>query len=265
MARIEKVQYHASLAMTGCWRGTSQNKLYDELGIESLADRRWARRLIYFFKIDNNLTPNYLKENLVPLCSRSLRNDNINGYREIMCSTSRYKNSFFPDSIRSWNNVGIDFIPSNSINIFKNNVFCLARPKPRSFFNVHDPIGLKFLFQLRVGLSPLKAHKKHHNFIDTPNDWCDCHCSPEDTFHFFFSCALYAAARENMLSTVSNILILDELHDLVDNVELYLYGNPSLSSADNKIMLLSTIKFIKDTKTLFMHLRAPPPPPSRLI
>ena len=115
MARIEKVQYHASLAMTGCWRGTSQNKLYDELGIESLADRRWARRLIYFFKIDNNLTPNYLKENLVPLCSRSLRNDNTHAYREIMCSTSRYKNSFFPDSIRSWNNVGIDFLPSNSI------------------------------------------------------------------------------------------------------------------------------------------------------
>ena len=49
MARIEKVQYHASLAMTGCWRGTSQNKLYDELGLESLADRRWARRLIYIF------------------------------------------------------------------------------------------------------------------------------------------------------------------------------------------------------------------------
>ena len=123
MARIEKVQYHATLAMTGCWRGTSQNKLYDELGLESLADRRWARRLIHFFKIDKNMTPNYLKEDLIPLNTRSLRNDNPNGYREIMCSTSRYKNSFFPDSIRSWNNVGIDLIPSHSINIFKKNVF----------------------------------------------------------------------------------------------------------------------------------------------
>ena len=180
--------------------------------------------------------------------SRSLRNDNPNGYREIMCSTSRYKNSFFPDSIRSWNNVGVDFIPSNSISIFKNNVFRLIRPEPKSFFNVHDPIGLKFLFQLRVGLSPLKTHKKQHNFIDTPNDWCDCHCSPEDNFHFFFSCTLHTSSRVELLSTVSNILVLNELHDLLDNVDLYLYGNPSLSFADNKIILLSTIKFIKDTQ-----------------
>ena len=49
MERIEKVQYHAALAITGCWRGTSRNKLYVELGLESLADRRWARRLIHFF------------------------------------------------------------------------------------------------------------------------------------------------------------------------------------------------------------------------
>ena len=78
----------------------------------------WARQLIHFFKIDKNMTPNYLKEDLIPLNTRSLRNDNPNGYREIMCSTSRYKNSFFPDSIRSWNNGGIDLIPSNSIHIF---------------------------------------------------------------------------------------------------------------------------------------------------
>ena len=33
---------------------------------------------------------------------------------------------------------------------------------------IHDPSGLRYLFQLRVGLSPLRYHKKRHNFIDTP-------------------------------------------------------------------------------------------------
>ena len=34
------------LAITGTWKGT--NKIYDELGWESLTDRRWSRRLFHF-------------------------------------------------------------------------------------------------------------------------------------------------------------------------------------------------------------------------
>ena len=43
MERVEKIQYQAALAITGTWQGTSRNKLYDELGLESLSDRRWSR------------------------------------------------------------------------------------------------------------------------------------------------------------------------------------------------------------------------------
>ena len=46
MERVEKVQYHAALAITGCWSGSNWNTLYEELGWESLSDRRWSRRLI---------------------------------------------------------------------------------------------------------------------------------------------------------------------------------------------------------------------------
>ena len=31
--------------------GTSREKLYGELGLESLCKRRWSRKLYYFFKI----------------------------------------------------------------------------------------------------------------------------------------------------------------------------------------------------------------------
>ena len=46
MENIEKVQYKAALAITGAWQGTNRVKLYDELGWESLSDRRSIRRLL---------------------------------------------------------------------------------------------------------------------------------------------------------------------------------------------------------------------------
>ena len=45
--KIESVQYNAALAITGAIRGTSKEKLYQELGFESLKDRRWLRQLCY--------------------------------------------------------------------------------------------------------------------------------------------------------------------------------------------------------------------------
>ena len=39
--KIESVQYNAALAITGAIKGTSKEKLYQELGLESLKDRRW--------------------------------------------------------------------------------------------------------------------------------------------------------------------------------------------------------------------------------
>ena len=45
--KIESVQYNAALAITGAIRGTSKEKLHQELGLQSLKDRRWLRRMSY--------------------------------------------------------------------------------------------------------------------------------------------------------------------------------------------------------------------------
>ena len=66
MNSIERIQYQAALAITGAWKGTNPNKTYEELGWESLTDRRWSRRLIRFYKIQNNYTPPYLKSPIPP-------------------------------------------------------------------------------------------------------------------------------------------------------------------------------------------------------
>ena len=69
--KLEYVQYNASLAITGAIRGTSREKLYQELGLERLADRRWSRRLCFYYKIKNNKVPLYLKT-LLPKSSTPL-------------------------------------------------------------------------------------------------------------------------------------------------------------------------------------------------
>ena len=40
------VQYNAALIITGAFKGTSRDKIYQEPGLESLAERRWTRKLI---------------------------------------------------------------------------------------------------------------------------------------------------------------------------------------------------------------------------
>ena len=42
-----------------------ERKLYCELGIESLSDRRFSRRLFFFYKIYNGLAPQYLSNYLL--------------------------------------------------------------------------------------------------------------------------------------------------------------------------------------------------------
>ena len=49
MDLIERVQYQTALAVTGTRKGTSTNKIYEELGWESHSDRRWFHRLVQFF------------------------------------------------------------------------------------------------------------------------------------------------------------------------------------------------------------------------
>ena len=61
MAQADRIQYQAALAITGAWKDTNRSKLYDELGWESLSDRRWCRRILQVHKIVNN-APCYLKK-----------------------------------------------------------------------------------------------------------------------------------------------------------------------------------------------------------
>ena len=67
--KLEAVQYNVCLAITGAIRGTSRERLYRELGLETLNNRRWSRKLFFFYKIIKGFSPSYLQK---ILCFRNV-------------------------------------------------------------------------------------------------------------------------------------------------------------------------------------------------
>ena len=112
-------------------------------------------------------------------------------------------------------------------------------------FLLSDRQGLKWIFQLRVGLSHLKSHKFNHNFNDILSDACSCSSSSENTYHFFLVCLNYNLIRVDLFKEIKSILLTKNINfDNINLVNLLLYGNKELDFSENRKILESTVKFI---------------------
>ena len=100
--KLESYQCNAALAITGAIRGTSQTKIYKELGLESLKLRRYFRRLCKYFKIQQSGLPSYLL-NLISQFNRIYNTGQSDKLESFYCRTDVFKNSFFPYVIDEWN------------------------------------------------------------------------------------------------------------------------------------------------------------------
>ena len=201
---IEKVQYNTALAITGAIKGTSQLKLYKELGFESLKFRRWLRRLCFFYKLKTTFIPKYLHD-LIPdgISAYNTRNqDNIETY---YCRADLFKYSFFPYTIVEWNKLD-NTINSKPFLIFRNSLLKTGRPIQNSIFKIHDPLGIKLLTRLRLGLSHLNEHRFRHNFQDCLNPLCSCSLEVESTVHYFLHCHYFIQYQNTLLDSVEIIL-----------------------------------------------------------
>ena len=247
MRALESLQYQAGLAITGAWKGSSTKKIYDELGWETLHHRRYFRRITQFYKIMNGLTPQYLVDP-VPVPRRHLfGRHTTNDLYEFKYRNQRFLNSFYPDSVICWNKLSPETRKIDTIKQFKENVLKEIKPESKSIFNLHDTDGVKFLYQLRVGLSPLREHKNRHNFLDTPCSLCSCGTGTETTEHFLLKCPSYAKPRQDLFSTINSYIEPNHqsVHDLVDT---FLYGHKTLNPAQNKRILSATIEYVRKTE-----------------
>ena len=94
------MQYNAAIAITGAIRCTSSEKLYQELGLESLRPRRWLRKLDVFYKTYKKKSPSYFY-NLIPgrVKFYSNRSSQIDNMSNIKTRSNFIRNSLFPSRI----------------------------------------------------------------------------------------------------------------------------------------------------------------------
>ena len=244
--KLEPTQYKAALAITGAIQGTSRDKLYQELGLESLKSRRWYKRLSCMFKIMNREAPNYLI-NLIPRCEQTIltRNNHIPIYH---CHTDCFEYSFFPSTLSDWFKLDLNIRNSESIEVFKRKLLSFIRPVQSSICSIFDPKGLKLLNCLRLGLSHLNEHKFRHNFQDCLNPLCSCSLEIEDTSHYLLHCLNFSIHRIDLMNSVNSII--PNFESMNDNVkkDILLFGDSRFDENKNKTILEATINFLKNSE-----------------
>ena len=239
---IEAIQYNAALAITGAIKGTSKDRLYQELGLESLSARRWSRRLLTFHKYFTSKSPLYLYS-IIPKVNFESRTRQRENIPLLKTRTDAFKYSYFPNSIQEWNKISVS-TRNLPFTIFRNFLLKSIRPKPKLIFGLHNPKGLKHLTRLRLGLSHLREHKFKHNFQDSINPICSCGGDIETTEHFFLHCQNFSLFRVTLLNSLANIdsdLINMDSKELTN---LLLYGSSKFDLAFNNKVLSCSIQFI---------------------
>ena len=96
--KLKSLQYNACLAITGATRGTSSEKLYQELGLESLKLRCQFRKLCHFYEILNEKSPSYLVFDLITHLNRVHEMRYSNNINAVHTRHNYFKNSFFPST-----------------------------------------------------------------------------------------------------------------------------------------------------------------------
>ena len=101
---LEKIQNEAARIVSGATKLVSINSLSLEIGWESLSSRRKKHKLRLFFKMQNNLAPDYLSSLVLPTVGRTsaypLRNST--NLHTLHAKSQLNFNSFLPSVIRDW-------------------------------------------------------------------------------------------------------------------------------------------------------------------
>ena len=171
---LESIQLNAARVVIGATARCSTEGLYKETAWEPLSKRREFHRLSLMYNIVKGDAPQYLSD-LLPqqILARTqyqLRNrDYIDPPRARL---NIYANSFFPSTVRAWNELDTQVKMIPSIEALKAWHARNVQPKnPLYYFGGHLEAAIHA--RMRIGNSPLKDDLcKRLHVIDSPL----CHC-----------------------------------------------------------------------------------------
>jgi hypothetical protein len=208
------------------------------------------------FKIKNGMTPPYLTD-ICPILTHERTNYDLRSGLNITTPTQKtatYQNSYFPHTIKDWNNLTNEIRQSKTIDTFK---FALKKSsgfKTNSLFHHNSSKSAINHTRMRLGLSALSSHRHDYRHIDTSS--CPtCNAKIEDPAHFFLTCPTYAGPRPKLMRETSSILYSYNLEvDFLSRpfrdffIKTLLNGSPLLSHSDNKNIFKHTNLFIQESK-----------------
>ena len=197
---LESLQYSAAIAITGAIRGRSSEKLFQELGLETLKARSCLRKLCLFYKLIKEQSAAYLFQ-LIPENKTLYTTSNVQKSQIPFSKrkTNFFKNSFFVSVILEWNKLDVNIRNSASCNVLKRVILTFITAKSNHVFNVDSSEGLKFLTRIRLESSHLADHKFRHNFQDCVYPVCSCGQGIETSTHFLLHCSNYHCGRQTLI------------------------------------------------------------------
>jgi hypothetical protein len=207
LKRVESTQRQAALACTGAYKHTRHENLLEELGWPPLEARRKHHRLNVMFKIQNGLTPNYLR-GICPALTRNRTDYNLRTGANITTPAQRtttYQMSFIPETIRDWNKLDVLTKSVTSIESFKYKLKSKIINKPNPLFYHNNSKAAINQSRIRMGLSALSSQRFNYNHIVSPR-CLTCNARIEDPAHYFLTCPTYDIARPNLLNGICDIL-----------------------------------------------------------
>ena len=92
-AKLESLQYNASLVITGAIRGSSTEKIYDELSLEYSKSRRWYRKMNCLYKVVKTESPSYLFD-FMPNSDRQCQTKNLGNVPSFFVKHDYFNNYF---------------------------------------------------------------------------------------------------------------------------------------------------------------------------
>ena len=146
-------------AITRAVKGSSRDKLCQELVVEYLQLRRWMRRLRLLYKCFSTGQTSHI-HNLLPQIRNFHRHPNI--FHVFPRRIEYFKNSFFPRVINRLNKFDPNIRRSINHNTFLNALLKFMRLFERKIFNINDPLGIKILTKLRLRFTNLDTFLKTH-------------------------------------------------------------------------------------------------------
>ena len=204
--KIECVQKQATVASLRAYSNTSYNSLLYECGLIKLSNRRMQAKLILFYKIVQNITPDYLNSLLPNEAGNEYNLRNSNNIKLPKITKNYFLKSFFPSTIRAWNKLADNICDVVKIEHFKVNL-CEIYGKPECYkpYLTGCSEGHINLSRIRLNLSGLNLHRMKYHFIKfstCPN----CDAPREDPEHFMLLCPAYAAQRDTLITQLLPLL-----------------------------------------------------------